>query len=207
MGERFVILGAGGHALSTCNLIETCFPDSEIVGFCDPKPLPQTVLGRMGFEKLKDAFDISKNKGFLYAIGVGQISDWSPRARLHQKLEAIGVEVPNLISPKANVSSSAEFSLGCQVFAGAYVGAHVKVGKGTIVNSGCILEHEVIVGDYSHLSTGTIVNGQVSIGCRVFLGSGSIVSNNLEIACQSFVPLGSRIISSVGDSVVCKFCQ
>ena len=178
--KKIIIIGAGGHAHASIDVIEQCDKYS-IVGLIVKKAkLASTVFGYPVLGTDKELKKISKKIKYAF-ISVGQIKTSKIRINLYKKAIEAGFKMPVITSPHAYVSPRAKIGKGTIIMHGAIVNANAIIGKNCIINTHCIIEHDVIVEDHCHVSTGAILNGKVSLGRGSFIGSGSVVKEKLKI--------------------------
>lgn len=189
-----LIYGGGGHAKSLIDLIRL---DGRyhVAGIVDDgiaagsKILNVPVLG--GGELLLSL----RRKGIFQAVNaVGGIGSIAPRLAVYQRLANAGYLCVTVIHPRAFVEPTANVAEGCQIFFNAYVGSEVKVGFGSIINTGAIISHDCTLGEYVNISPGAILAGAVRVGERALIGMGATI--NLGVSIGS----GGR----VGNSAVVK---
>jgi sugar O-acyltransferase (sialic acid O-acetyltransferase NeuD family) len=189
---EIILVGSGGHALSCFDVLER-ENKYQIVGLVSPNGVTNNLL--KSFPILGTDSDIpmlvTPNVNFL--ICVGQIKTPDPRINLYEKIISAGGRLPTIVSPLAHVSSHAKIGAGSIIMHGAIINAGVAVGENCIINTGAIIDHEVVVKSHSHISTGVILNGQVEIGMGSFIGSGSIIKHGVHICDRSVVPMKSVI--------------
>lgn len=189
-----VIYGGGGHAKSLIDLIRA-EGKYQIAGILDDsiptgtKILDIPVLG--GGEQLAAL----RRKGIGKAVNaVGGIGSIQPRLAVYQRINVAGIACVTVVHPRAFVEPTANVAEGCQVFFNAYIGSDVKVGFGSIINTGAIVSHDCVLGDYTNISPGAILAGAVTIGERTLVGMGVTINLGVKIGA------GARI----GNSAVIK---
>lgn len=194
--RNLVLIGAGGHAKACIEVIESAgdYSVAHVVG--QESNLGNQILGHKITHTDSDLADL-RTKFDLAFIAIGQIHSPKKRADTHAKLIRLGFRLPSIISPKSVVSSFAKIGAGSIVMNGAILNADCNVGENVIINSGSLIEHDVWVGDFCHVSTGVIVNGGSRIGTGTFLGSGSVIRNGINIGENSFVGMRSVITESL----------
>ena len=193
--KSIVILGAGGHAKSCIDVIEST-GKYDIYGLTGrPEELGRTVLGYpvIGTDEILP--DLKHNINCI-ALGIGQIRSAGARERCYRRASSLGFELPVIASPSATISIHSKIGLATIIFNCAVVNASAVLGVGNIINSRAIVEHDVKTGDFCHISTGVIVNGSSKLGDYCFIGSGSVVSNDVTISSGSFVKSGSKVTKS-----------
>jgi len=189
--KKIIIIGAGGHAHASIDVIEQCDKYNIVGLIVKKKPAPK-VFGYPVLGTDKELKKISKKIKYAF-ISVGQIKTSKIRIDLYKKAIEAGFELPIITSPHAYVSPRAKIGKGTIIMHGAVVNANAIIGKNCIINTSCIVEHDVIVADHCHVSTGAILNGKVSLGKGSFVGSGSVVregvkiGNNCVISANTFL--------------------
>jgi len=196
MVQDLVIIGAGGHARTCIDAIESIsdFRIAGLVGGTEQKGSQLFGYPILGSDE--DLEVIAKTIKFAF-IGAGQIYSSSTRERLFHLAVKLGFTLPTIISRSAVVSRHAKLGAGTLVAAGAIVNAGAVVGQNCIINSRSLIEHDCRVGDHCHISTGAILNGNVSVGRGSFIGSGSIVKNGILITDNVFVRMSSTVIDDI----------
>jgi sugar O-acyltransferase (sialic acid O-acetyltransferase NeuD family) len=194
INKNIYIIGAGGHAFSCIDVIESS-------GY--------TIKGIYALEK-----DI--NKIILNHCVEGTQFELSQKIKPDENLHiAVGhtyknneryeifnlfknkCNFPTIISPFSYVSKSAIVGSGSIVMHGCIINADCKIGSHTILNTKSSIDHNSRVGDFSHISTSVTVNGNVTIGNNVFVGSGSILRDSIKIPDNKSVKMSSIITKSV----------
>ena len=105
----------------------------------------------------------------------------------------------SVIHPTASISGSARIGPGTFVGAGVLVNASAKVGKGCILNTGCIVEHDNVIGDWCHVSPGATLCGTVTLGEGVWVGAGATIKNNVTIAPWTMIGCGSVVLDDIDE--------
>jgi sugar O-acyltransferase (sialic acid O-acetyltransferase NeuD family) len=195
---RLLIIGAGGHAESVIDVVESdnTFEIFGLIGKPD-----EVGATRFGYEIIgtDDALSELVKSCQFAVIGVGQIKSADQRIKLYQKIIRYGFQIPNIISPKAYVSKHAEIGPGTTVMHYAIINAGARVGANCIINTRALIEHGVEVADHCHISTGGILNGNVKIGSETFIGSGSVIRQGILIGRSCVVGMGLTVHSDLED--------
>jgi sugar O-acyltransferase (sialic acid O-acetyltransferase NeuD family) len=190
--ENILVVGAGGHALSCLDVIESQ-GKYRIIGLVGKEEEVGREVGCYrvitGDETLEACMKLSGN----FLIGVGQIKTAETRKRLFEEIQGLGGKFPVIVSSKAFVSPKAEVMAGTIVHHGAIVNAGAKIGANCIINSGALVEHGVTIGDHCHIATGALVNGDVEIGSESFVGSGAVLRQGIRIGSNSMIGMGAIV--------------
>lgn len=200
--NRLVIYGVGGHGRSLSALVEK-LGSYKIVGYLDDgfqagdEMLGMNILG--GLDKLPD---LAKQGLRLAVNGIGGISDPASRLKVYEHLASAGFFCPTVIHLTAFLEDSAELSDGVQVFPFAYVGTHVQVGFGCIINTGVIISHDCQLAQYVNLSPGATLAGGVSVGEGTLVGMRATVNLGVQVGKGARIGNGATVKSDVPDGGV-----
>lgn len=107
---------------------------------------------------------------------------------------------PVLIHPKSVVAENVKIGSGTVVMAGAVINPGVMIGKGVIVNTSSSIDHDCSVGDYSHISVGAHLCGTVKAEDNVWIGAGATVINNVNICGGCTIGAGAVVIKDIDKS-------
>lgn len=150
--------------------------------------LSSLVLG--GFE----ALPAIAAAGSWVALGIGS----NPiRERVAERLLTAGFKLATVIHPSAVISPSATLGDGTVVMAGAVVNAEARVGRGVILNTRSITEHECVVDDFAHLSPGATLGGQARVGRRTHIGLNASVIHLGSVAEDVIVGAGACVVRPI----------
>lgn len=194
MSRGLLLVGAGGHARSCIEVIESAgwrifgLVDRDI-GAVGRDVLGYPVLGS-DTELLKLARD---SNGVL--ITVGQIGRPKVRVELYEAFVRNDIELALVFASTARVSRHASVGRGSVVMHQAVINASARVGVNCIVNTGAIVEHDVEVGDHCHIAIGAVIGGDVRIGSGSFVGAGAIISHGVSIGSGSIIGAGCVVMS------------
>ena len=196
---RLVIYGAGGHGCSLAALVQQS-ETYEIIGFLDdgvPAGTQVEGLAVLGSgEKLTELVE----DGIRLAInGVGGVGDLPARLAVYQKLAKAGMACPTVIHSTAFLEDSAILSDGIQVYPFAYVGVRVRVGFGSIINTGAIVSHDCELAAYVNLSPGATLAGGVVVGEAALIGMRATVNLNVRVGKRARIGNGATVKADVPD--------
>ena len=180
MIKNIIIIGAGGHAKSCLDVINSKKNFYKVVGFIDNKKNVKKILNYkiLGNDSiLKKIF-----KNYKYAlIGFGQIKTSKLREKCFKNLKEIGFKLPSIISRHAYFSKNSRIGEGSIVMHGVVVNAFSSIGVNCILNTNTTIEHDVVIGNNCHVAGGAVVNGGVKIGNGTFIGSGVVIKQGIKI--------------------------
>ena len=190
---RIVVVGAGGHARSVCDILLSSGA-FELVGLLDPGAgegffgIP--VLG--GDALLPELIRNDRELGAFVALGNNRL-----REEKTSELERLGYRIVNAVSPHAVISTHATLGRGIAIMPGAIVNACAEIGDGCILNTNCSVDHDTLVGAFSHIAPGATLCGRVTVGRRCFVGAGATVIDTLHLGDDLILGAGSTAIRSL----------
>lgn len=141
----------------------------------------------------KDLSLLINNISYAMVV-IGQIKTPEHRIRLYELLKNIGFKLPAIVSPLAHVSTHAKLGEGTIVMHGAIVNAGAVVGRNCIINSHSLVEHDCNIEDHSHIATSVAINSGVHIGTGTFIGSNTSIRQNIRIGNLCMIGMGQRIV-------------
>jgi|TARA_B100000767_G_scaffold275743_1_gene314958 sugar O-acyltransferase (sialic acid O-acetyltransferase NeuD family) len=104
----------------------------------------------------------------------------------------------SIISKDALVADKTRIGDGSIIISGSIINIGTIIGKHCSINTGSIIEHDNFFEDFSSIGPGAVTGGNVSIGKRSFLGIGSSVKDNIKIGSDCIIG---------GQSFVNKNCN
>lgn len=193
-----LLIGAGGHARACLDVIEQ-EGRFDVVGLIGvPDEVGGSVLGYPVVGSNADLPAMAARVGAAF-VSVGQIKSPQLRMELFDALERVGCVLPTIVSPRGYVSRHARVGAGTIVMHGAIVNAGVEVGRNCILNSLSLVEHDAVVSDHCHISTSAAVNSGVRIGAGTFLGSGAAVRQGITIGERCVIGMGQVVLADCRD--------
>ena len=132
-----------------------------------------------------------------FILGIG---DNNLRHKVAQLLLSKSQIIESVIDPNSIISKSANIGVGVFASKGVLVNAFSKIGDFTILNTGCIIEHECEISTAVHIAPGAVIAGNVKIGKRSFIGANSVIKQGVEIGDDVIIGAGSVIINNVSSN-------
>ena len=132
-----------------------------------------------------------------FILGIG---DNNLRHKVAQLLLSKSQIIESVIDPNSIISKSANIGLGVFASKGVLVNAFSKIGDFTILNTGCIIEHECEISTAVHIAPGAVLAGNVKIGKRSFIGANSVIKQGVEIGDDVIIGAGSVIINNISSN-------
>lgn len=200
--NHILIYGCGGHGRSLAALIQT-LNQYEVIGFLDDGyPSGQEVAGIQvlgGMAQLPNLYASGLRMG---VNGIGGISDPTSRIKVYKALDTEGFFCPTVVHPTAFIELSAALADGNQVYPFAYIGTHVRVGFGCIINTGVIISHDCQLANYVNLSPGATLAGGVEVGEDALIGMRATINLGVKVGRKARIGNGATVKSDVPDGGV-----
>lgn len=195
--NRLVVVGAGDHAKVILEVLRS-MAKFEVVGFTDPGSSKRSVLGApvLGGDEILPNLVAQGVRAAVIALGANSL-----RERIGKNLLAMGFSLPVIVHPSACISPSARIGQGSVVMPGVIINALAEIGDLTIINTGAIVEHDNLIGPAAHIAPGVALAGRVRVGSRTLIGVGSVVRPDVSIGDDCIVGAGSAVVADVPSGV------
>ncbi|MCF0071653.1 acetyltransferase [Dyadobacter sp. CY261] len=182
-----LIYGAGGHARVVASILSAC--GEFISGVFDDNwvaipPSVHRILGRYVSNSMEA-------ENLIIAIGNNH-----DRRRVAAGISHL---FGKAIHPTASIEPSVSIGLGTVIIhravvqAGSYLGCHV------IVNTGAIIDHDCVLADFAHIGPGATLCGGVHVGECTLVGAGSVILPQVSIGKECVIGAGTVVVSDVPD--------
>ncbi len=194
MKNKLLILGAGGHGKVIAD-IALKMNKWENIYFLDDNEGISESMGIKRIGKIEDSYKMIDKFDVFVAIGNNYA-----RMKIQNELIYAGASIPILIHPSAIIGTDVKIGIGTVVMAGVVINCYTLIGKGCIINTNSNIDHDNSIGDYVHISPGSSLGGTVNVGEGSWLGIGSVISNNLNIINNTIVGAGAVVIKDIDKS-------
>lgn len=187
-----IILGGGGHAKVIISIIKK-IDEYNILGYVDLED-KGIILGipYLG----TDSYILNLNNKPLLAFGIGQIKNFESRKILVDKFHQAGFVFEKIISPDSVVNEGVKIGEGTVIMDGVVVQADTKIGDFSILNTHSSIDHDCIIGNFVHIAPGATLCGGVEIEDNTLIGSGVTIIQYKKIIKNSIIQAGSTIIKT-----------
>lgn len=195
--KKIVLVGAGGHALSVIDSIQSN-EDFEIIGITKSGcKLGENLLG---YEILGDDSVLASvfTSGVTHAfVTVGSIGDTALREKLYVMLKNRGFMLPAIIDHSAKIGSNVWLGEGIYVGKNVVVNPKTTLGDMTIINTGAIIEHACSIKEFTHIAPGAVLCGDVKIGAHTHVGANATVIQGVSIGDNCMIGAGSVVVRDI----------
>lgn len=184
--KQLIIIGASGHGKVVADIAALNGYDKIV--FLDDNDK----LNSCGdYPVVGKSTDIDLYNGDVF-VAIGNAS-------IRQKImETIDLaRIPVLIHPNATVATDSRIGKGTVVMAGAIINPAAQIGEGCIINTASSVDHDCDIESYTHVSVGAHVAGTVKVGKRTWIGAGAIVSNNVNICDDCMIGAGAVVVKDI----------
>ncbi len=186
--KKLVIIGSSGHGKVVADIARLNGYDE--IAFLDDIHKScdcsnYPVIG--GCENIKDITD-----DFFIAVG-----NSPSRERLHKLLLQNNKNIVKLIHPKAVIGENVKIGKGSVVMAGAVINPCAVIGEGCIINTCASVDHDSVIDDFVHVAVGAHLCGTVSVGASTWIGAGAVVINNLKICNNCTIGAGAVVVKNI----------
>jgi len=143
------------------------------------------------------------NRGVnCFVVGLGAAGDNWPRQRLFELGLSYGLKPLTVMHPTAICSKWAKIGSGSQLFPGCIINVGAVIGINVIVNSGAIVEHDCQIGNHVHVATGARLASTVRVGDRAHVGVGATIRQCITIGEDAIVGAGAVLVKDVPPRTV-----
>ncbi len=112
-------------------------------------------------------------------------------------------EYLTVVHPKSIIADSVKLGYGTVVMAGAIINPGASVGNHCIVNTGASVDHDCKIHDFVHIAPHCTLCGEVEVGEGTWLGAGSTVIQGIHIGKNCFIGAGSVVVKDIPDDTLC----
>ena len=144
------IVGTGGYARKAFQAITA--RGEAVLGFLDESP--NATSPTPGIPVCLPGAWPSPRDGERSFVAIGRAD---VRRRLMDRLAAEGWALPPLVHPRAWVAPDAVLGGGVFVGAQAAIESAARIGRGCIVDTGVVIDHDARLDDFVHLRPGAVV--------------------------------------------------
>ena len=192
MTQQAWVLGGGGHAKVVISTLQASGWD--VVGCFDDVASKKGSL-LLGVPILGRIQDLSSLPGPA-VIGIG-----SNMIRRYLNDRFPDADWLSPIHPTAWVHESVRLGRGTVIFAGAIVQADSIIGVHGILNTGCGVDHDCQLGEFVHVCPGVHLSGGVILEDNVMIGVGGAVTPGCRIGNGAIIGAGATVISDIQPGV------
>ncbi len=200
--KNIVIIGASGHGGVILDCIEQ-ESKYNMMGFVDS--FKEKGGKQDGYEILGSEYDLPYLMEMLNIYGgIVAIGDnWIRKSVMERILEI----VPNFrfissIHPKATIGKNVKVGNGTIIMPGAIVNANCEIRDFCILNTNSSLGHDSVMDDFSSISSGVTSGGCFYLGKFSAVCLAAKIIENIRVMEHTVIGAGSLVVKDVTDCVV-----
>ncbi len=194
--EKIFIWGASGHAHVVTDILELTGAH-DIVGYLDdtaPERKGKLFLGAPILGGRETFAELKASGACACMIGIGHCR---ARMQLAHEVQMAGFRLIQAIHPSAIIARDVRVGLGTTICAGAVINPGVSIGDNVIVNTRASIDHHCMIHDGVHVCPGVTLAGHVNVGSGTWIGIGSTVIEKRSIGEDVLVAAGSVVIRDI----------
>jgi sugar O-acyltransferase (sialic acid O-acetyltransferase NeuD family) len=193
--DRIVVIGGGGHAKVLISVLKKSGYD--MAGYTDRQDRG-VILGvpYLGDDTILTEV-IRREAACRAIIGIGKIDTTESRIRLQNELERLGFDFPPIISPHAVVNEEVRLGTGTAVLDGVVINSGTEIGRACILNTNSTVEHDCRLGDNVHIAPGVTLSGGVTVGDNCLIGTGANIIQGMGICANCLIGAGSTVVKDI----------
>jgi len=197
--ENIVVIGSSGHAKVVIDVIEK-EGKYRIVGLIDSfKQSLELVygIGLIGSEDILPALMANDTvSGGFIAIG----DNWK-RHLMAEKIKALVPEFKfiSAVHPSAQIARGVKIGDGTVVMAGVVVNSDSRIGDFCILNTNASLDHDSVMEDFSSLAPNATTGGNVMIGEFSAISLGANIVHGHGIGKHTVIGAGALVLDDIPE--------
>ena len=195
VNRNTVIVGYSGHAFSVIDAYSEMGKGIKYYTSINEIERNPFKLEYLGFEM--DLNFTGWGRDLSYILGLG---DNSVREKVAQFILSKSKSILEVVHPNSSISKLAKLGTGTYVSNGVIVNAFAEIGDYVILNTSCIIEHECQLGNGVHIAPGAVLTGNVKIGENSFVGANAVIKQGITIGKDVIIGAGDVIIKDISDN-------
>ncbi len=195
MNKELIIVGSGNQANVISSIIDK--DKIKIIGFYRFSKKKSNVLIKKKYKIFNKISEVKRinNKNLYFIVGIG---DNNIRKKV---VDQFNDSISNIkwytaISDKSFISKNSKIGKGTVIMPGCIINTNSKIGNHCIINTKSIIEHDNNFLDYSSTGPGIITGGNVKVGKKTFVGMGSVIKNNIKISFNTIIGAKSLVLKN-----------
>lgn len=183
-----IVYGASGHGKVIIELLEINNINNIVIwDDADREPIWKYQVKKPSLQELK--------AGESMVIAIGNNSTRKKIAEQYQGQVLFHVPV----HPAAAISPRTKIGEGTVVMAGVVINTDTTVGRHCIINTSASVDHDCVLEDYVHVSPNATLCGDVRIGEGTHVGAGSVIIQGIKVGKWSTIGAGTVVIKDIPD--------
>ncbi|MBZ5749047.1 acetyltransferase [Metabacillus rhizolycopersici] len=200
MSENIVIFGSGAHSKVVIDIIEKSnqFSILGLIDHCWPRG---SVVN--GYKILGDDSSVEEIHHQIHG-GIVAIADNFVRSKVVAKIMSVcpDFKFVSAIHPASVIGRDVKIGDGTVVMAGAVINSNSLIADHCIINTQSSVDHDGLIENFASLAPGVTLGGNVRIGEYSAISLGANVIHSRIIGKHSVIGAGSTVVSDIDSHVV-----
>lgn len=197
--DRVFLFGASGHAKVIADILARAGRGTVAFVIDDAEARRGTALFGHPVIGGREALIARRRE---VDAGIVSIGDNRARLAVARWLAAEGFGFATAIHPSAQVAREVRIGAGSVLMAGAIVNPDAGIGDHCIVNTGASVDHDCRLGDAVHVAPGARLCGGVQVGSGAFVGAGAVIPPGRRVGVDAIIGAGAVVLADVPDRAV-----
>lgn len=121
------------------------------------------------------------------------------RSNIFKQLKNEKIEILSFIHKSVKIMGHNKIGKGVIIFPDCYLGYKSNIGDGTLIQSGCIIEHHNVIGNFCQFGPRVTTGGFTKIGDYCNINMCTDIINKIRIGNFSIVGAGSLVLKNIKD--------
>lgn len=194
--KNIVIFGSGGHAKVVIDIIEKSNV-YNILGLIDNFKTIGTMV--YGYEVLGDETYIYKVQELVVGGIVAVGDNWNRSMFVNRILMADPkFNFITAIHPNASIAKGVRIGKGTVIMAGSIINSDTTVGEHCIINTKASIDHDSQIGDFVSIAPNATTGGNVVVGNHCTLSLGANIIHSKRIGEHTVIGAGATVLHDIG---------
>lgn len=196
-----ILAGSGGHARELYDIVSFMKPTEPLFSFEETETMNALKWGPdvkklIGYDALSEQL-AGKNK-FALAAGNPFL-----REKFFFLFTEAGGKPESIIAETAVISKlNVELGAALNIMHFVFISNNVKIGKGVLLNTGCLIHHDCMIGDFTEISPNATVTGNCIIGNKCSIGASATILPGVTIGDNVIVGAGAVVTKNIESHAV-----
>jgi sugar O-acyltransferase (sialic acid O-acetyltransferase NeuD family) len=193
------IIGCGAHGRVVADIARAA--GEPVSGFIDDNP--RTASAALQYEGPAHEVIPQSVETHRFVVAIG---DAATRRFFAETVLAASGELATLVHPSAIIAPDVKIGRGTVVMAGAIINTGTIIGALAIINTGAIIDHDNIIEDNVQIAPGCNLAGTVTCRRDCFVGTGATIIPHVVIGEAAYVAAGATVIGPVKPHTLVAGC-
>ena len=205
MKEKIILVGSGQHCnVVLYNMKEQGMYDAACIVDADSSKKGLVIQGIEVDHMENFSVDSMRQIEKKYCTNKFFIAFGSMKYRkpVFEFLTSNGWEAVNIFHPKAVISPTAKIGKGVLIECGCLVTPSPIIGDNVVVNTGSQVNHDNTIENHVYLASGVILSGGVTIRENTLIDDGVIITLGRNVGSNCIIGAGAVVTKNVPDNSI-----